>query len=64
MADELPPGLAAVSLNPGVIHTQMLESCFGTNASAYPKPEARARKAVPFLLDLGPKDNGRSLAVA
>ena len=61
LADELPPGMAAVPLNPGVIHTEMLETCFGENASAYPQPEAWARRAVPFLLELGPADNGRPL---
>ncbi|MCA9156321.1 MAG: oxidoreductase, partial [Planctomycetales bacterium] len=63
MAAELPSGMAAVPLNPGVIHTEMLESCFGTHASAYPDPETWAQRAVPFLLKLGPKDNGRSLTV-
>ncbi|MEZ6110513.1 MAG: SDR family oxidoreductase [Pirellulaceae bacterium] len=63
MAAELPSGMAAVPLNPGVIHTEMLESCFGTHASAYPDPETWAQRAVPFLLKLGPKDNGRPLTV-
>jgi NAD(P)-dependent dehydrogenase (short-subunit alcohol dehydrogenase family) len=61
LAEELPPGMAAVPLNPGVIHTEMLESCFGTGASAYPGPEEWARRAVPFLLGLGPRDNGHPL---
>jgi NAD(P)-dependent dehydrogenase (short-subunit alcohol dehydrogenase family) len=54
LAEELPAGMAAVPLNPGVIHTEMLESCFGQNAAAYPSPERWAKKAVPFLLNLGP----------
>lgn len=62
MADELPPGLAAVPLNPGVIHTEMLESCFGSSASSYPSPEQWAQRAVPFLLQLGPDDNGTPLS--
>jgi NAD(P)-dependent dehydrogenase (short-subunit alcohol dehydrogenase family) len=46
LAGELPRGLAAVPLNPGVIHTEMLESCFGTGAAAYPKPHEWAERAV------------------
>lgn len=61
LADELPSGLAAVPLNPGVIHTEMLRSCFGEAASSYPEPAAWARRAVPFLLELGPSDNGEPL---
>jgi NAD(P)-dependent dehydrogenase (short-subunit alcohol dehydrogenase family) len=61
LADELPTGLAAVPLNPGVIHTEMLESCFGRGAAAYPTPEHWAQKTVPFLLALGPGDNGKPL---
>ena len=61
LAQELPSGLAAIALNPGIINTEMLQSCFGTSASAYPTPEQWAKKAVPFLLGLGPKHNGRPL---
>ena len=63
MAQELPDGMAAVPLNPGVINTDMLQSCFGTSASSYPTPRQWAKRAVPFLLKLGPKDNGQSLSV-
>src|SRR5437867_3646843 len=61
LAQEVPSGLAAISLNPGIINTEMLQSCFGGSASAYPTPEQWAKKAVPFLLGLGPKHNGRPL---
>jgi NAD(P)-dependent dehydrogenase (short-subunit alcohol dehydrogenase family) len=60
-AQELPSGLAAVALNPGIINTEMLRSCFGGSASGYPSPEEWARSAVPFLLKLGPGDNGQPL---
>ncbi|MEQ8785219.1 MAG: SDR family oxidoreductase [Pirellulaceae bacterium] len=63
MAEELPSGLAAVPLNPGIIHTEMLESCFGDGASSFPTPARWAKKAVPFLLALGPRDNGEPLTV-
>ncbi len=59
MAQEVPSGMAVVPLNPGVINTEMLQSCFGSSASAYPKADEWAESAVPFLLELGPGDNGR-----
>ena len=62
-AQELPSGMAAVALNPGIIATDMLQSCFGSSASAYPMPAEWAKDAVPFLLSLGPKDNGKQLTV-
>jgi NAD(P)-dependent dehydrogenase (short-subunit alcohol dehydrogenase family) len=64
LAQELPSGMAAVPLNPGVIDTGMLRSCFGSAASAYPSPQQWARRAVPFLLKLGPRDNGQPLTVS
>jgi hypothetical protein len=50
-----------VPLNPGVINTEMLRSCFGGSAESFPTPDQWAKSAVPFLLKLGAKDNGRSL---
>ena len=64
LAQELPAGVAAVALNPGVINTEMLQSCFGESASAYPSAEQWARTAVPFLLELGPRHNGQPLTVS
>ena len=63
LALELPAGLAAVPLNPGIIDTAMLRSCFGEGAGGYPGPEEWARQAVPFLLSLGPRHNGKPLTV-
>jgi NAD(P)-dependent dehydrogenase (short-subunit alcohol dehydrogenase family) len=63
LAQELPPGLVAVALNPGIIDTDMLRSCFGGSAAEYPSPEDWARRAAPFLLGLGPKDHGQPLTV-
>ncbi len=63
LAKELPPGMAAIPLSPGIIDTDMLRSCFGKDAGHYPGPEAWARTAVPYLLALGPADNGLSLTV-
>jgi NAD(P)-dependent dehydrogenase (short-subunit alcohol dehydrogenase family) len=63
LAQELPRGLAAIPLNPGVINTEMLQSCFGTSADAFPSADQWARRAVPFLLNLSAKDTGQSLTV-
>ena len=63
LAEELPRGMAAVPLNPGIIDTEMLRSCFGQSASAYPTAAQWARRAVPFLLGLSAKDNGQPLTV-
>ena len=60
-SQELPPGMAAVALNPGIINTDMLQSCFGGSASGYPSPAEWAKSAVPFLLKLGPADNGKQM---
>jgi NAD(P)-dependent dehydrogenase (short-subunit alcohol dehydrogenase family) len=63
LAQELPAGLAAVALNPGIIDTEMLRSCFGASAAGYPSPEQWAATAVPFLLRIGKADNGKQLSV-
>ena len=61
LAQELPSGMAAVALNPGVINTQMLQSCFGDSAQHYPTAEQWSCSAVPFLLNITPRDNGQPL---
>jgi NAD(P)-dependent dehydrogenase (short-subunit alcohol dehydrogenase family) len=63
LAEELPPGMAAVPLNPGVIDTDMLRSCFGDSAGSYLGPKEWAKDAVPFILSLGPEHNGQPLTV-
>lgn len=63
LAQELPKGLAAIPLNPGVINTEMLQICFGGSAEHYPTADTWSRKAAPFLLKLGPQHNGQSLSV-
>lgn len=63
LAQELPKGMAAVPLNPGVIDTDMLRVCFGRNAASYPGPDRWADRAVPFVLSLGARHNGQSLTV-
>jgi NAD(P)-dependent dehydrogenase (short-subunit alcohol dehydrogenase family) len=63
LAQELPPGVAAVPLNPGIIDTDMLRACFGDSAALYPSPEKWARRAVPYILELNGRDNGKPLTV-
>lgn len=63
MAKELPEGLAAIPLSPGMVDTDMLRTTFGEEgASQQIGPDEWAKKAAPFLLGLGPKDNGKSLS--
>lgn len=63
LAQELPAGLAAVAVNPGIIDTRMLRSCWGAAARGFPGPEAWAERAAPFLLGLSVRDNGKSLSI-
>jgi NAD(P)-dependent dehydrogenase (short-subunit alcohol dehydrogenase family) len=63
LAQELPSGMAAVPLNPGIINTDMLRSCWPGSTKQFPTAEQWAESAVPFLLQLGPKDNGKPLNV-
>ena len=59
LAQELPPGMAAVSLNPGIINTEMLRTCWPSGAANYPPPETWAKTTVPFLLKISAADNGK-----
>jgi NAD(P)-dependent dehydrogenase (short-subunit alcohol dehydrogenase family) len=61
LAQELPASMAAVPLNPGVINTDMLRSCFGASADAYPDASTWAAGAVPFLLEISARHNGQPL---
>ncbi|XP_024026412.1 NADPH-dependent pterin aldehyde reductase [Morus notabilis] len=63
VAKELPEGMAIVALNPGVINTDMLVSCFGNSAELYQTPESWASKAATMILNLTVADNGASLTV-
>jgi NAD(P)-dependent dehydrogenase (short-subunit alcohol dehydrogenase family) len=64
LAQELPSGMAAIPLNPGIINTEMLRSCFGTSAASYPAATEWAKIAVPFILKLDSRQNGQSLTVS
>lgn len=63
LAQELPNTMAAIPLNPGIIHTDMLKICFGEEAADYTPLQQWSRQAVPFLLQLTPRHNGSALTV-
>ncbi|MFP4338359.1 MAG: SDR family oxidoreductase [Halothece sp.] len=63
IAQELPSGMAAIPLNPGIIHTEMLETCFGNSAANFTPINTWVKKAVPFLLSLKSKQNGQPLTI-
>lgn len=62
LAQELPSGMAAIPMNPGIINTDMLQSCFGKSAGHYPDAQQWSQTAVPFLLQLSAQDNGKQLS--
>jgi NAD(P)-dependent dehydrogenase (short-subunit alcohol dehydrogenase family) len=64
LALELPQGLAAVSLSPGVVKTQMLENCSPNYFNEAVGASAWAKKAASFLCDLSSKDNGKALTLS
>jgi NAD(P)-dependent dehydrogenase (short-subunit alcohol dehydrogenase family) len=63
LSQELPRGMAAVPVNPGIIDTDMLRSCLGDKASRHPTPEEWCERAVPFLLQLNSRDNGKAATI-
>lgn len=63
LAEELPDGVSAIPLNPGVIDTEMLRLAWSDGAANFPKAEVWAQKAGPFILKLGRKENGQSVSV-
>jgi NAD(P)-dependent dehydrogenase (short-subunit alcohol dehydrogenase family) len=63
LAQETPEGIVVVALNPGVVDTDMLRTCWSDEAAAYEKPKTWAARAAPFLLSLEARDHGGSLDV-
>ena len=61
LAQELPQGLSAVALSPGVIDPDMLRLCWGNGASAHEKPDTWAQRVAPYILKISSKDNGASI---
>ena len=62
-AQELPDGMAAVTVNPGIINTAMLRTCLPNRAINALTPWQWAQKAVPLFLSLSAQDNGKQLTV-
>ncbi|GAB4846634.1 hypothetical protein Ancab_025640 [Ancistrocladus abbreviatus] len=63
VAKELSGSVAIIALSPGMVHTEMLESCFGSSANVYPTPDEWAPRAATMILNLTAADNGASLTV-
>lgn len=63
LAEELPEGMAAFPISPGMVDTDMLRTNFGEEAGGYQKADAWAEAAVPFFLNLNPGKSGESLTV-
>ena len=61
LAEELPAGLAAIPLSPGVIDTDMLRVAWGEGAAGYRTPTQWAGDAAPYILSLTAAHNGQSL---
>jgi NAD(P)-dependent dehydrogenase (short-subunit alcohol dehydrogenase family) len=55
LAQDLPRGMAAVPLNPGIIDTDMLRQAWGDGASNFPNPEQWAKKGRPVPLEPRPQ---------
>lgn len=63
LAQELPEGMAAFPVSPGMVDTDMLRANFGEDAGNYQKADAWAQVAAPFFLGLDPDCSGESLTV-
>jgi NAD(P)-dependent dehydrogenase (short-subunit alcohol dehydrogenase family) len=61
LAEELPAGLAAIPLSPGVIDTDMLRVAWGDDAAGFRTPQQWAVDAAPYILNLSEAHNGQSL---
>ena len=61
MAQELPRGVAVAAMNPGIIDTDMLRSCFGEGAASFSDANVWAQTAGPYLASLDTSVNGRQL---
>jgi NAD(P)-dependent dehydrogenase (short-subunit alcohol dehydrogenase family) len=63
LSEELPAGMAAVTVSPGTVDTDMLRSLGGEAAKQSPSPEEWAARGAPALLAISAKDNGQALTI-
>jgi len=63
LAAEVVKGVIVIALNPGVVATEMLATCFAGDVSMYTSPAQCAADFVSLLQRLGPADNGESLSL-
>lgn len=63
LAQELPSGLAAVTLDPGTINTDMVKGAIGAAAEHFPKAAEWAKVAAPFVLNISLTQNGSALSI-
>ena len=61
MAQELPASIAVAAMNPGIINTEMLQSCFSEDAANFEDATQWAKRAGPFLAKLDASVNGKPL---
>jgi NAD(P)-dependent dehydrogenase (short-subunit alcohol dehydrogenase family) len=63
LAAEVAPGVCVLAVNPGVVATEMLATCFESDVSGYTPPAECAAAFVRMLKRADPGWNGRSLDV-
>lgn len=63
LAGELPEGMAAIPMSPGMVDTDMLRANFGEQAGDYQNPASWAAVAAPFILGMDASMNGESVTV-
>ena len=63
LSKELPTGIAAVTLSPGIVQTEMLHKCWPDQAKDYEFPESWAKRAAAFILNISANENGRQLSI-
>ncbi len=63
LAEEVKPGVVVISLNPGVVATEMLGTAFASDVSMYTPPERCAADFVEMLRGVDASWNGRALSL-
>ena len=64
LADEVAPGVAVLAVNPGIVATDMLATCFERDVSGFTPPEECAAQFVRLLGRVDAGWNGRSVDAA